>query len=508
MQDTFITSDIKLTIGILVSDRKKYIRDAMEALKPLLSAVPSELIVVDTKGKESDGSIDIVREYTDKIYPFTWCDDFAAARNVCLEHAKGEWFLFQDDDEVFDDVQELIEFFRSEECNQYGSGYYYAKNYAADGGYKMAVLGRMIRRMPDTRFVGAVHEHFNRVPSPHKVFSCFVHHYGYVFATEEEKKKHQQRNMVLLQKELKERGMTPQICAQMVQELLVCEDTRDVGYKLCLQGLDELERKNQLWDACSQWAIIASVRYFKTKQDYKGLMERADVVREKYKLTEMAQLALAGVVIESSAPEGNVKAILEYAPLYRSAWDWLNAHEKEAITQNQMDFSNYREAEYAIQVFQAAAVCANAVKRFDEAMEYWNYLPWEDEEFDSSPYEAGRQQTEQGLQEASAYREGIKEVQNLFDVWKEATPVVRNLLETDKMSQARELLARMQEVIIALGNKLESVFGEEKTAGVIRLLEQCCEEIWQCANAANREEMLDSYREIEKTLYQTEEALQ
>ena len=71
---------------MLVSNHVEYIRQAMEALKPLLDAVPSELIVVDTKGAETDGSIDIVREYTDKIYPFIWCNDFSAARNICMKY--------------------------------------------------------------------------------------------------------------------------------------------------------------------------------------------------------------------------------------------------------------------------------------------------------------------------------------------------------------------------------------------------------------------------------------
>ena len=129
MSSKLIQSDIKLTIGMLVSNHKEYIRNAMEALKPLLDAVPSELIVVDTMGDKTDGSIAIVREYTDKIYPFTWCDDFSAARNVCMEHARGEWFLYVDDDEWFDDVQELIDFFNSGECEEYNSGFYYTKNY-------------------------------------------------------------------------------------------------------------------------------------------------------------------------------------------------------------------------------------------------------------------------------------------------------------------------------------------------------------------------------------------
>ena len=500
MQETFIKSDIKLTIGILVSDRKKYIRDAMEALKPLLLAVPSELIVVDTKGKDSDGSIDIVREYTDKVYPFTWCDDFAVARNVCLEHAKGEWFMFQDDDEVFDDVQELIDFFTSGECNRYGSGYYYVKNYSADGGHKMSVVGRMVRRTAETRFVGTVHEHFNRVSLPYKVFSCFVHHYGYVFATEEAKKKHQKRNVVLLQKDLKQHGMTPRICAQMTQELLVCGDTQDAGYEFCLKGLLELEKKNQLQDACSQWAMVASVRYFKAKGNYQGLLCRAAEIREKYKLSEMAQLALAGVVIEASAPEGNVRAILEYAPIYKEAWVWLNAHEREAITQNQMDLSNYREEEFAIQVFQAAATCANAVGRFEEAMEYWELLPWGNPAFDGAPYEAGRKETQQGLRAMQMEQQEKKELQNLMEVLKELSPVIRSLIGTGQREQIVELLGSLQEVVIALGNQIEKIYGEENASAVISVLEQCCEDIWQSANARTQEEMAVSFAAVEAKL--------
>ena len=72
MGKELIKSDIKLTIGILVSNNIKHIRNVLEALKPLLNAVSSELIVVDTKGEETDGSIAVAREYTDKIYPFVW----------------------------------------------------------------------------------------------------------------------------------------------------------------------------------------------------------------------------------------------------------------------------------------------------------------------------------------------------------------------------------------------------------------------------------------------------
>ena len=100
-----------LTISLLVSNRKDTIRKCMESIKPLLEALPSELIAVDTGC--TDGSIEIVKEYADLIVNFPWCHDFAAARNAGLEKAQGEWFLYLDDDEWFEDVTEIIQFFKS-----------------------------------------------------------------------------------------------------------------------------------------------------------------------------------------------------------------------------------------------------------------------------------------------------------------------------------------------------------------------------------------------------------
>lgn len=107
------TKPLLLTISLLVSNRIDTIRKCMDSIKPILDSIPSELIVVDTGS--TDGSIDIVREYTDNIVSFDWCDDFAAARNAGLEHAKGEWFLYLDDDEWFEDVTTIIDFFQSED---------------------------------------------------------------------------------------------------------------------------------------------------------------------------------------------------------------------------------------------------------------------------------------------------------------------------------------------------------------------------------------------------------
>ena len=93
---------IKLTISILVSNRKDTVPKCLESLRPLLEQVDSELIITDT-GCDDD-LVEFMRQYTDNIVKFEWCKDFAAARNVGLDMAKGQWFMFIDDDEWFEDV--------------------------------------------------------------------------------------------------------------------------------------------------------------------------------------------------------------------------------------------------------------------------------------------------------------------------------------------------------------------------------------------------------------------
>ena len=104
-----------LTISLLVSNHIDTISKCMKSIQPLLEQISSELIVVDTVGPDqSDGSLAVAEKYADKIIHFDWCDDFSAARNAGLKCANGEWFLFLDDDEWFDDVSELVNFFKDE----------------------------------------------------------------------------------------------------------------------------------------------------------------------------------------------------------------------------------------------------------------------------------------------------------------------------------------------------------------------------------------------------------
>ena len=151
-----MNNKVQLSISILMSGRKET-RACLESLKKLMDEVACELIIVDT-GCDKD-TIDIIKEYTDIIIPFTWCNDFAKARNEGLKRATGEWFMFMDDDEWFEDTTEIIQVFKGNEYNEYNSASYIIRSYIDYKGKKYvdANITRMSKLTEETCFKGKVH---------------------------------------------------------------------------------------------------------------------------------------------------------------------------------------------------------------------------------------------------------------------------------------------------------------------------------------------------------------
>lgn len=188
-----------LTVSMLVSGREKTTQKSLMALQPLREILGAEIILTDT-GCTSE-YLKEIRPYADKILEFAWCKDFAKARNVGLFAANSEWFMFIDDDEWFEDVTPIIEFFQSGEYRDYHQAVYLARNYQNMEGtsYIDEWVSRLIRIEEDTHFEGSVHECLMPVRGKCKQIPAFVHHYGYVFETEEERVAHYKRNTEILE---------------------------------------------------------------------------------------------------------------------------------------------------------------------------------------------------------------------------------------------------------------------------------------------------------------------
>ncbi|MBR2402668.1 MAG: glycosyltransferase [Lachnospiraceae bacterium] len=457
MSKELIHSNIKLTIGMLVSNHIDYIRNCMDSVKPLLDAVPSELIIIDTKGSETDGSIEIAKEYTDKIFPFTWCNDFSAARNEIIRHANGEWLLYFDDDEWFDDVTEFIEFFTSNDCEKYNSGWYYTRDYDDEGNYSMGIAGRMIRLRKDTHFVGKVHERFNEVYLPNKQFSCFTHHYGYAFRTLEDAQKHRERNVSILKQEIAEQGLTPVYASQMVQELIYLEDSTDEGYRFAKESLGKFP-KAYLTDSCLQWIIMATVRYHCLKSSLDDAKQELLFVENNYPLTEVTTLALMGLMTCLASQKESATDTLHYATRYLDLYKWTLAHPEETMYQLQMDFAHFTREEYYYRILFLGNEASKKIKELQKTEKH-------------------------------------KELASLLGLLEAAGRELKTLLSSGQTQTLTDYLQSMQETAICLGTSLDNFYGEGLTT--VTLLEQYCELLYACSQADT----------IEKALSVTEELL-
>ncbi len=224
---------IVLSIAVLVSDRRDTIRQCLDSLAPIRAAVPSELILVDT-GCSADMH-ELLKQYGDTVARFTWCNDFAKARNESLRHARGEWFLYLDDDEWFAETEELIGFFVSGEYRKYGRASYIQRNFLDMEAtqYTDAWVNRMTKLEPDTHFESKIHEYLMPALGEAKAVNAVVHHFGYVYETKEALRKHYDRNRVLLQEMIEEEP------AVLRWRMLLLQEYRAVSESRLLYGYGE-----------------------------------------------------------------------------------------------------------------------------------------------------------------------------------------------------------------------------------------------------------------------------
>ncbi|PKL80310.1 MAG: hypothetical protein CVV25_04725 [Ignavibacteriae bacterium HGW-Ignavibacteriae-4] len=82
-----------LSVCIIAKNEESMIRDCLESV----INISNDIIVVDTGSTDNTKSIAL--EYTSKVLNYEWNDDFAAARNFCLDHAKNDFILSIDCDE-------------------------------------------------------------------------------------------------------------------------------------------------------------------------------------------------------------------------------------------------------------------------------------------------------------------------------------------------------------------------------------------------------------------------
>ncbi|MDE7031538.1 MAG: glycosyltransferase [Lachnospiraceae bacterium] len=243
---------IPVSVCMIAKNEERYIEQCLRKLM----RYNMEIVVVDT------GSMDRTKElaarYTDKLFDFTWCDDFSAARNYAVSKASNNWVLILDCDEL---VQE-IDVAKLRTCMQK-----YPKNVGVveirnvyttreDGNLTESIQIDEVPRFYNRNYYAyrfRIHEQI----TPRKqddydemVLETFhlpviVKHYGYDIPREEMMKK-QERNLKLLLNSLGEtKGMDDYVYFQIGQSYSVLEEYERAieAYDMCLEVNRNPEKK-------------------------------------------------------------------------------------------------------------------------------------------------------------------------------------------------------------------------------------------------------------------------
>ena len=323
----------KLTISLLVSGREDTTEKCLDSLKPLMEQVDSELILVDTgcdeKLKQS------LTKYTDRIVPFAWCDDFAKARNAGLELAVGEWFMYMDDDEWFEDVTPIIRFFQSGRCDEYDQAVYKVRNYNDYEGtsYTDEWVSRLIRVEEDTCFSGKVHEILGPARGECAMLEAYAHHYGYVNVDSEVLRGKVLRNVPLLLAMVEDEPNNLRWRIQIVQEYLsiqsydeaICAAQEAIGY---IAKIDK-----RFVNQCRHVFETAILRALHSKGDDAEVMTLAKCYLEDVRNTNQGNAAICFYGLKAAQKGGFVEEAIAFGERGLAVYD---AWQQEELGRQEM----------------------------------------------------------------------------------------------------------------------------------------------------------------------------
>ena len=212
---------IKLSQCMIVKNEDKNIRRALSWGKGIVC----EQIVVDTGS--TDRTVEIAEEMGAKVYHFTWCDDFSAAKNYAIEQASGDWIVFLDADEYFDEdsASKLIPIIAiAEDMSRAGRQINAVRSRLINLG-ENAVVGvvahqdRVFRNKPNLRYVNRIHEGLRLSGKQNYGYfdaseELMILHTGYTMEAYKETGK-RERNISMLQKELEENPRNTAVLAYL-----------------------------------------------------------------------------------------------------------------------------------------------------------------------------------------------------------------------------------------------------------------------------------------------------
>lgn len=156
---------VSISLCMIVLNEEKFLKRSLTNVAPYVD----EMIIVD--GGSTDKTLEIARSFNARIFQSPWKEDFAAQRNISLKHAKNDWILVIDADEIYE--KKLLEALQSLALNNIGiDAFAFPRKNFIDGKQTSAYPDhqtRFFKRDKEIRYERLIHEvvvGFHRIASP------------------------------------------------------------------------------------------------------------------------------------------------------------------------------------------------------------------------------------------------------------------------------------------------------------------------------------------------------
>lgn len=221
-----------ISICVIMKNEEKHMDAFLSSIKKHFNGYPHELVLVDTGS--TDNTLSIAQKYTDKIFHFTWINDFSAARNFSLSCAANDWILVLDCDEYVIEatpsaLQIMIEKY-PDSVGMLSRRNHYEMN-GTDSVYTDDVERFFNRKL--YHYEAIIHEQVRRIKGPDNfprvAIPLVVDHCGYNGTYEDLCKKVERNNTLLLQM-LEENPNDPYLYFQLGQSYNMLHDDEKACY--------------------------------------------------------------------------------------------------------------------------------------------------------------------------------------------------------------------------------------------------------------------------------------
>lgn len=139
---------VRISACLIVKDEQAFLDGCLQSLQGFVD----EVVIVDTGSV--DETLAIARRHGALVIETPWRDDFAAARNLGLTAASGDWILYIDADERLETPSRETMRLRLNETDVFAARVFFQVHLNSTLGREY----RLFRNDPRLRFRGAIHE--------------------------------------------------------------------------------------------------------------------------------------------------------------------------------------------------------------------------------------------------------------------------------------------------------------------------------------------------------------